>query len=96
MAQVIVRESMRAELVRAGTPIDLATVYANAFAEYQEAMANIRSTGAVVANPRTGAPIDNPFLKVRDRAEEKLTKLGRRVKGSAGLWAALEMDGEGA
>jgi phage terminase small subunit len=86
---------MRAELVKAGTPIDLATVYANAFAEYQEAMENIRSTGAVVANPRTGAPIDNPFLKVRDRAEEKLTKLGRRVKGAAGLWAALQMDGDG-
>lgn len=88
MAQVT-REQIRRQLVAAGTQTDLATIYAHTFCEYVEAMENIQANGAVVANPRTGAPIDNPFLKVRDRAEDKLVKLSRRVKGADSLWGAI-------
>ena len=44
------------------------TMYADAFLEYQAAQANIAEHGSIVFHPRTGAPIENPYLVVRDRA----------------------------
>jgi phage terminase small subunit len=67
-----------------GNDSDVAQMYADAFCEYHEAMENIRRNGAVCANPRTGAPLENPYLKVRDKARAQLVKF-RRVQ-SAGLW----------
>jgi phage terminase small subunit len=59
-------------------------LYADAFLEYRLAQANIREHGPVVLHPRTGAPIDNPLLKVRDRARAALQKQHMR---SDELWA---------
>jgi phage terminase small subunit len=58
-------------------------IYADAYIEYQEASENIREYGSLVSHPRTGSPIDNPFLKVRDRASATL----RKIKlDDTGLW----------
>ena len=62
-------ESVAAYLLELGTRRDLAQIYANAYCEYREAQENIAKNGTICSNPRTGAPIENPYLKVRDRAE---------------------------
>jgi phage terminase small subunit len=78
----------RAEVLRRllanGNDPDVAQLYADAFCEYHEAQENISRNGAVCANPRTGAPLENPYLKVRDKARAQLVRL-RSVR-SAGLW----------
>lgn len=79
------REEVVELLLSNGNQRDLSVLYASAYCEFQEAQRNIQENGSVCANPRTGAPIENPYLKVRDRAELKLTKLSRRVK-TTGLW----------
>jgi phage terminase small subunit len=51
---------------------DRACQYADVFLEYQEASANIAMNGVVVTHPRTGAPMMNPYMAVRDNALKKL------------------------
>ena len=80
----VTRESVAADLVAHGTRRDLAVQYADAFVEYQEAMANIRQHGAIVQHPRTANPIENPYLSVRDRALRQLQRM-RTVKADW-LW----------
>lgn len=58
-------------------------IYVDAYADYCEAQANIETHGTVVFHPRTGAPIDNPYLRIRDRAGALLGKSSLKV-GS--LW----------
>ncbi len=65
---------------------DLATIYVDTFLEYRKAMDNITANGAVCQCPRTGSPIDNPYLKVRDRAQKTLVDLSRRVKHADAFW----------
>ena len=79
-------DKVRSILLDAGTEPDVAPMYAAAFADYREAQYSITKNGAVVANPRTGAPITNPYLKVRDAAENKLLRLARRARGNPVLW----------
>jgi len=58
--------------LRAANPtarIDKIHAYVGAFLEFQEATANIREHGAMVVHPKTGAPIENPYVSVRDRAQ---------------------------
>lgn len=59
-------------------------IYADAFLEYQAAQANIDEHGAVVFHPRTGAPIDNPFIRVRNAASKLMLQM--RVNATR-LWA---------
>jgi phage terminase small subunit len=67
------------------------SLYADAFCEYRAAMRNIAEHGAIVLHPRTGAPVDNPFLKVRDAARKALqdmTKPGAtKLRSVDGLWS---------
>jgi len=58
-------------------------IYVDAFLDYREAQANIDLYGSVTFHPRTGAPIDNPYLRIRDRAAACLGK--SRLKTGA-LW----------
>lgn len=58
-------------------------MYADCFVTYQEATRNIEANGAIVIHPRTGAPIENPYLKVRTSAQLVLRKL---VLKSGKLW----------
>ena len=74
-----------AKLVEAGTSRDRATIYADAFLEYQEATDNIAKNGVIVQHPRTANPIENPYLAIRDRAMKKLISI-ERVGGAASLW----------
>lgn len=60
-------------------------MYADCYMDYREAADNIRKNGNVVAHPRTGAPIENPYIKVKANAMNQLRKITtlRRV---AALW----------
>jgi hypothetical protein len=53
---------------------DRVIIYVDSFFMYREACANIEKNGALVAHPRTGAPIDNPYLKVRKMASDVIMK----------------------
>jgi phage terminase small subunit len=65
-------------------------MYADAFVDYQEAQQNIDRNGAIVFHPRTGAPIDNPYLRVRERAAAALRKL--EIKADT-LWGGPPTSG---
>lgn len=52
-------------------------LYADALRTYVEASASVRLRGSVVMHPRTGSPIDNPHLKVMERAGAQLAKMPR-------------------
>lgn len=58
-----------------------------AYLEYQAASENIAKNGAIVAHPRTGAPLVNPYVAIRDGALKKLAAMpeipANRVPG---LW----------
>jgi S1-C subfamily serine protease len=58
--------------------IDL-RVFADALRSYTEASENIRRNGVIVSHPRTGAPIENPYLKAQKQTGDILTKM-RAVK----------------
>ena len=40
-------------------------IYADALRIYYEAAKNILENGAVCSHPRTGAPLENPYLKIQ-------------------------------
>jgi len=71
-------------LVERGTRRDRAVFYADAYVEYQEATKNIDENGAIVQHPRTGNPIENPYLVIRDRALRKLLSI--RGVNTEELW----------
>lgn len=62
---------------------DQIAIYADAFVQYCEASANIAEFGNVVAHPRTGTPIANPYLPVLSAARKAIE--GTRLKTDA-LW----------
>lgn len=62
------------------------SAYADNFIDYQEAVANIAEQGAIVAHPKNGSPIDNPYLKIRDSAQANMRKC--RLKTDL-LWGSL-------
>lgn len=64
-----------------------ARLYADAFLEYTAAQAKIESDGTIVADPRTGSPIQNPYLAVRDKAFSRLENLHKAGVKAAGLWS---------
>lgn len=80
----VTRAGVAGQLIAAGTKPDMAALYADAFLEWREAIANIEKNGSVVANPRTGAPEENPYLRVRDKAFDRLRKM--RGVSSGSLW----------
>jgi phage terminase small subunit len=64
---------------------DEVAMYADCFLDYREAQDNIAKNGNVVAHPRTGSPIDNPYIKVKAAAMSSLRKLNR-IKNVTELW----------
>lgn len=62
-------------------------IYVDALAEYREAQANIDQHGSIVMHPRTGAPIENPYLTIRNKAGAVIGKHARLNTGS--LWAPV-------
>ncbi len=66
------REEAVEALVALKVKRDRAVQYADAWAEYQAASANIAKNGVIVAHPRTAAPLVNPYVAIRDGALKKL------------------------
>lgn len=58
--------------------IDL-KIFANALLIYTEATANINQNGAICRHPRTGAPMENPYLKIQATQGGILSKM-RNIK----------------
>jgi phage terminase small subunit len=65
--------------------IDELVMYADAYLGYTEATNNITEHGNIVAHPRTGQPIENPYCKVLSSAMSRLKKL-TRVRHVEALW----------
>ncbi len=80
----LTRDEIITALVQREAKRDRAVTYSDAFLEYREASANIAENGVIVLHPRTANPIENPFLKIRDRALKKLQSI-RGVKADF-LW----------
>lgn len=68
-----------------GRPDDIA-MYADCFMDYREAQDNIAANGTIVAHPRTGQPIENPYIKVKANAMNQLRKI-TTLRHVAALWA---------
>lgn len=81
-------ESLRAENPKA-RQIDL-EVFADALRIYRQASANIAEFGAIVNHPRTGSPIENPYLKIQTAKGALLAKM-RTIKSDK---TAAALDGE--
>jgi phage terminase small subunit len=73
MAEIDIEAELRKDN-RSTRAIDL-RVFADALRTYHEASANIRKHGAIVMHPRTGAPLENPYLKVQEKAGAVLTRM---------------------
>jgi phage terminase small subunit len=54
-------------------------IYADALRTYHEAAQNVLKNGAICSHPRTGAPIENPYLKIRAQQAAIIGKM-QRVK----------------
>jgi hypothetical protein len=76
-------------LVQHGTRRDHAHLYADAFVQYREAIDHIARFGAIVNHPRTGNPIVNPYLEIRDKATAQLKSL-HRIKADF-LWTPTNL-----
>ena len=66
------------DLLRRENPYSRAVdlrVFADALRTYLEAADNIRRHGAIVAHPRTGSPMENPYLRVQAQAAGVLARL---------------------
>ena len=64
-------------------------LYTSQFLTYCEAADNIARNGAIVAHPRTAAPMDNPYLRVRTEAMAAMQKIARLRKLNL-LWKAFQ------
>jgi len=52
-------------------------IYADALTIYTEASANVKKHGSIVMHPRTGAPIENPYLKIQTSKGAAIAKMPR-------------------
>ena len=59
-------------------------MYTNLYLDYTTAQKNIDENGSMVMRPKTGEPIENPYLKIRDKAFNNLQKI--RIKADY-LWS---------
>jgi phage terminase small subunit len=51
-------------------------IYADNLKIYEEASENIRRNGAIVSHPRTGAPFENPYMKIAEKTALIIRKFG--------------------
>jgi hypothetical protein len=45
----------------------------------------IREYGIIIAHPRTGVPMDNPYLKILDAASKQMLAC-KRIRNTQGAW----------
>lgn len=79
------------ELLRLANPKarpDEICLYAEAYVEYQQASGHIAEHGPIITHPRSGVPMDNPYIKVRAAAIDRMTKLmrSRNLHNVEELW----------
>ncbi len=65
-------------------------MYVSNFLTFIEAEENIMENGNIVAHPRTGAPMENPYLKVRSIAQKNMGDLKLRIPEELWERAGLE------
>jgi phage terminase small subunit len=80
------REETVKALLKANNRPEKAGLYADSFIEYRAAQDNIDKNGSIVADPRTGAAVPNPFLTVRDKAFARLESLHKAGVKASVLW----------
>lgn len=61
--------------------------YRNLFVEYITAQRNIAANGSMVAHPKTGEPITNPYIKIRDGAHDRMGKIRLKTDRLWGMYA---------
>lgn len=68
------KEAARELLLLANEDAKLETiaVYLDAWWDYHGAQANITEHGPIVLHPRSGAPIGNPYLPIREAARKTM------------------------
>ena len=69
-------------------PADIA-LFADAFVAYSEATLNLARFGVIVAHPRTGQPMENPYLAIQATARNFLAK-SHRIPKDETLWTQLD------
>lgn len=70
-------------------PVGDVEQYSHQLLSYFEASVSVLVLGAVVAHPRTAAPMENPHLKVRSASLGAMQKL-RRIKRTDIAWTAIK------
>ena len=75
MGEVDVESELRADNPKSSA-VEVA-ICANALRIYSEAASNVRRNGAICSHPRTGAPIENPYLRVMAQQSAVLLKCKR-------------------
>lgn len=76
------------DLIAAENPtarVDDVELYARQFLTYLEAAENIEKNGTIVGHPRTGQPMENPYVKVRTAAQSSMQKM-KRLRKLNHLW----------
>jgi len=58
----------------------LLKVFSDAVKMYREALVNIKENGAICKHPRTGSPIENPYLKISEKYGAILVKMSNTNK----------------
>ena len=71
-------------------------IYADALRQYIEASENVGRNGSICAHPRTGTPIENPYLKVQKEQGKILDRM-KTLKSDRvfDLLTAAEGSGDG-
>ena len=90
MGKVSIETSLRAENPKA-KEIDI-EVMSMTLKTYFEASSNVKKNGAIVSHPRTGAPIENPYLKIQAAQAAQLAKM-RTIKSDVTV-RALKAEAE--
>lgn len=85
MGEVMTRDEILARVRKAnpGASVERLMRYADAAAAYMEAHENIERNGVLVSHPRTGAPMANPYLSIREAASRVLAA---EALDNGGLW----------
>jgi hypothetical protein len=68
-----------------GAKVNDVETYCHQFLTYVEAAQNILELGTIVAHPRTAAPMENPYVKVRAASLAAMSKI-KRLRKLDRLW----------
>lgn len=82
MGKINIKDLLKKENPRA-KDIDIEIV-GNAISIYLEATSNITTNGSIVLHPRTGAPIENPYLKIQSQQSSIICKF-KNIKSNDAL-----------